>query len=136
MTRTSQFRHVFTSRIPDDLDEATLYVSVDYATAMHLCACGCKSQVVTPLRPDRWRLTFDGESISLWPSIGNWGFPCRSHYWIERGSVRWAPAWADAQVEANRARRRPRPSAQAPAEPLDKTRSVLRRVWERLTGRH
>lgn len=136
MTRTSAFRHIFTSRIPDDLDDATLYVSVDYATAMHLCACGCKSQVVTPLRPDKWRITFDGESVSLWPSIGNWSFPCRSHYWIEDGSVRWAPAWSRAEVEANRVRRRPGRSSHAPAEPLGATRGVLRRVWDRLTGGH
>jgi hypothetical protein len=59
--------------------------------------------VVTPLSPTFWRMTFDGETISLYPSIGNWNFPCRSHYWIDRGRVRWARVWTDAEVaEARR----------------------------------
>jgi len=28
--------------------------------------------------------------VSLAPSIGNWSFPCNSHYWITGNEVRWA----------------------------------------------
>jgi uncharacterized protein DUF6527 len=44
-------------------------------------------------------------SISLFPSIGNWSFPCRSHYWIDGGRVIWADEWSDDMI-ANRARDR------------------------------
>ncbi|MFC4855982.1 DUF6527 family protein [Actinophytocola glycyrrhizae] len=31
------------------------------------------------------RRDFNGETVSLSPSIGNWSFPCRSHYYsLER----------------------------------------------------
>ena len=70
----------FVMSIPDSLAERTLYVSMEYATVTHKCCCGCGLEVVTPLSPTDWKLTFDGVSVSLDPSIGNWSFPCRSHY--------------------------------------------------------
>jgi hypothetical protein len=36
-----------------------LYVSLEYATAIHACACGCGNEVVTPLSPNGWKLTFE-----------------------------------------------------------------------------
>jgi hypothetical protein len=47
-------------------------------------------------------MIYDGETVSLDPSVGNWSLPCRSHYWIRRGAVRWAPAWTDEEIEENR----------------------------------
>jgi hypothetical protein len=93
----------FVTNIPADKKDGVLYVSMPYAMAMHRCCCGCGSVVVTPLSPTDWRLAFDGESISLDPSIGNWSFPCRSHYWISKNRVRWAPAWSQKEIEAGRA---------------------------------
>lgn len=89
--------HEFTHHIPpgDQMEEGMVYVSIPYATAVHLCCCGCGNEVVTPIHPDQWQLTFDGESISLSPSIGNWGFYCQSHYWITRDRVIWEPKWRD-----------------------------------------
>ncbi|MEQ8908131.1 MAG: DUF6527 family protein [Vicingaceae bacterium] len=72
--------------LPDDLEDNVLYVSFDYTTAVHLCMCGCKNQVVTPLDSNGWELKFKG-SVTLYPSIGNWNFKCRSHYWIRNGKV-------------------------------------------------
>ena len=46
-------------------------------------------QRVTPLDPDEWQLSFDGETVSLYPSIGNYRFPCHSHYFITKNKVRW-----------------------------------------------
>ncbi len=92
----------FVRHIPEALAAGTIYVSVDFATVVHRCCCGCGNQVVTPLSPTDWTLTFDGESISLDPSIGNWSFPCRSHYWIRRSRVRWARDWSEEQIEAAR----------------------------------
>lgn len=44
---------------------------------------------MTPLDPDEWQLSFDGETVSLYPSIGNYRFPCHSHYYITKNKVRW-----------------------------------------------
>jgi len=94
--------HEFVKTIPNDLKERTLYVSVDYATVMHKCCCGCGHEVVTPLTPTDWTLIYDGVSISLNPSIGNWSFECRSHYWISKSTVRWARQWSGSRITAGR----------------------------------
>ena len=90
-TLTYEFVHF----IPEDLAEGTLYVSIPFVTAIHLCCCGCRNEVVTPLDPEGWRLTFDGKSVSLHPSIGNWRLACQSHYWTTRNNVHWVPRWFD-----------------------------------------
>ncbi|MCH2218714.1 Uncharacterised protein [Mycobacteroides abscessus subsp. abscessus] len=41
MLPTDRFTHEFVDFIPADLDAGVLYVSLPYATVMHLCACGC-----------------------------------------------------------------------------------------------
>lgn len=102
MTQEAAFRHEFVEFIPEELHERTLYVSIRFATVSHLCACGCGMKVVTPLRPTGWTLLFDGKSVSLHPSIGNWCFPCRSHYWIRRNRVLWAAPWSQHEIDAAR----------------------------------
>lgn len=96
--------HTFVESIPSELDDDTVYVSIDFRTTIHLCACGCRNQVVLPLRPSAWSLTYDGQEISMSPSVGNWSFDCRSHYWIRHGIVVWASEWSEREVEAGRAR--------------------------------
>lgn len=96
-------RHEFVEFIPDELASNTIYISISFATVAHRCCCGCGNEVVTPLSPLDWQLTFDGETVSLYPSIGNWSFPCRSHYWIVRNGIRWAEQWSDDQIAACRA---------------------------------
>jgi hypothetical protein len=94
--------HKFITLIPTPIEEGILYISLEYATAMHKCVCGCKNDVVTPLSPDQWKLTFDGETVSLYPSIGNWSFPCRSHYWITNNTIRHARKWSEDEIEKKR----------------------------------
>ena len=89
MKRELVLTHEFVDFIPDKLADGVVYVSIPYATVAHKCCCGCGMEVVTPLSPTDWELIFDGESISLDPSIGNWSFDCKSHYWILRNGVRW-----------------------------------------------
>jgi len=95
-------KHEFVELIPDELDEGKIYISIVHKTALHNCACGCGMEVVTPISPTDWQLTFDGESVSLHPSIGNWSFSCRSHYWIKRGEVIWAPSWSNEDIRCGR----------------------------------
>lgn len=96
--------HRFVRTMPRELDPGVLYISMDYATAVHSCCCGCGEHVVTPFTPTDWRMTFDGETISLNPSVGNWNQKCRSHYVIQRGRVLESGSWSEAQVEAERRR--------------------------------
>ena len=90
--------HNFVEFIPDKLEDDTIYISINYCTAVHKCCCGCGKEVVTPLSPTDWKLTFDGESISLYPSIGNWSFECKSHYWIKNNRIEWARKWSEEEI--------------------------------------
>lgn len=99
-----QIRHEFVDQIPTDIKVGILYVSIQYSTAVHKCCCGCGNEVVTPLSPTDWKLIFDGETVSLTPSIGNWSLECQSHYWIEHGTIRWAARWSRREIEDGRAR--------------------------------
>jgi hypothetical protein len=104
MMRHSQLEHRFVQHIPVQLEPGVLYVSMEYGTAAHSCCCGCGEEVVTPFTPTDWKMTFDGETISLWPSVGNWNFPCRSHYVIECSQVIEMMPWTDAKIAAERRR--------------------------------
>ena len=90
--RVEALRPGFVDVVPDAdlMEHDVLYVSMTYATAIHKCACGCGRETVTPLSPDEWSLTYNGETISLSPSIGNWAMECRSHYWIQANRIVWA----------------------------------------------
>lgn len=94
--------HAFVEFVPRLLEPGVLYVSLEYATASHSCFCGCGERVVTPLSPTDWRLIFDGRSVSLYPSIGSSSLACRSHYWIDQGTVVWARPTTRAEIETSR----------------------------------
>lgn len=107
-------------------------------------------------------LTYDGETVSLSPSIGNWNFPCRSHYIIRHNRIEWAGTWSEKQADAALKRERrqkekhyqkPRAKDEAPRSeatvskedvpPPDKdlpkeipkmARGFLAKLWMRLTG--
>lgn len=121
MTRRSTIQHQFVDVVPDILQDGVVYVCIPYTTAVHLCLCGCGEEVVTPIRPTGWSLTFNGVAVSLNPSIGNWNFTCRSHYWIICDRVRWDRQWTPAAVASARRRedaRRAQCFAGTPIPPL------------------
>lgn len=91
--------HKFVDIIPENLEEGVLYVSIPYETVIHKCCCGCGNEVVTPLSPADWSITFDGETISIDPSIGNWSLKCKSHYWIINNKVVWSSQWSSHEIE-------------------------------------
>lgn len=83
-------KHCFVDIIPDKskLENDTLYISLKYNVAIHKCACGCGNEVITPLDEiNGWILSYNGKTVSLSPSIGNWKLPCQSHYWIFKGET-------------------------------------------------
>ncbi|MDP2722190.1 MAG: DUF6527 family protein [Bacteroidales bacterium] len=91
--QVKEFSVQFVEYMPEIINHGMLYVSMKYSVVIHLCACGCGEKVVTPLSPDDWQLNYNGEAISLYPSIGNWDFPCQSHYWINRNIIIDAESW-------------------------------------------
>lgn len=98
----SSLKPVFVDQFPETLTAGTIYVSMVYGTAVHACCCGCSRKVFTPFGPTDWKLIFDGDTVTLDPSIGNWNFPCQSHYWIVRNEIRWAARWSQAQIDSGR----------------------------------
>jgi len=137
MTRILQLQLRFVDIIPERFHPGVLYISRRYATASHLCCCGCGLEVVTPLNPAKWRLTEDADRVSLRPSIGNWSFPCGSHYWIASNQVRWAGGMSPEMIAAVKARDRHDAERLAP-RPLsvfDRFRRDLRAKWGRLLTR-
>ncbi|MDR0683008.1 MAG: hypothetical protein LBG15_14340 [Dysgonamonadaceae bacterium] len=89
------FSHKFVELIPEHLKDDILYISIEHCIAIHKCICGCGKEVVTPISPHGWKLIFDGETVSLSPSIGNWNFECQSHYWIKNNQIVYAYKWDD-----------------------------------------
>jgi hypothetical protein len=106
VTRISRLKPLYVEFVPERLEPGVLYISRRYSTATHLCCCGCGLEVVTPLKPAKWSMTERNGAVWLTPSIGNWSFPCRSHYWIEGNRVRWSAALSPAAIAAVRARDR------------------------------
>lgn len=102
---TGRFEELALERVqymPRNLASAVLYVSEEFAIAGHLCACGCGEKVMTPLGTTEWHFEERNGSPSLWPSIGNWQLPCRSHYVIRDGRIIWSGQWTDAQITLGR----------------------------------
>ncbi len=102
-TKISFFRHEFVEFVPEQVEDGVVYISIPYATAIHRCACGCGQEVVTPLSPTDWKIIFDGKSVSLDPSIGNWSFDCRSHYFIRGNRILWCDKWSKDRIDLGRA---------------------------------
>jgi len=88
--------------LPRELAPGILYVSEEFAVAGHVCACGCGNKVITPLGAAEWKFTERNRRPTLHPSVGNWQLPCRSHYVIAEGQIRWLNEWSDEQVAAGR----------------------------------
>ena len=91
-------RPEFVECVPEQLKEGVLYISQRFRLCSHKCCCGCGEEVVTPLSPAEWTLTREGELVSLWPSVGNWDYACRSHYVIRRNRVIEALPMTDRQI--------------------------------------
>lgn len=95
-------KHKFVRNIPESLEDNVIYISIEFCTAVHKCICGCGNEVVTPLAPTDWSIIFNGKNISIYPSIGNWGYPCMSHYWIIDNKIIRASKWEKWEIDKGR----------------------------------
>lgn len=92
----------FVEGIPEFLEEGVLYISIRFKTTSHLCACGCRERVVAKLSPEDWSLLYNGCDVSLRPSIGNWNFECRSHYFVRNNNIVWAGDMSEQKISTGR----------------------------------
>jgi hypothetical protein len=135
VSRLSRIQHRFVDFIPERLEEGVLYVSRRYRTASHLCCCGCGLEVVTPLNEAKWQATERDGGVWLRPSVGNWSFPCQSHYWIDGGRVRWAGRMSADDIAGVRRRdRRDADRLVADARLGARLRRGLAAAWARIVA--
>ncbi|ESX29343.1 MULTISPECIES: DUF6527 family protein [Mesorhizobium] len=102
--RTDALDLVPCERFPDEVTPGKFYYSDEFRSSVHLCACGCGSRVVLPIKPAGWQLMQNARSFTISPSVGNRELACRSHYLIEGGRIIWLPPMSDREVQASRAR--------------------------------
>ena len=88
--KINKFKVEFVDKVPLNLNNGILYVCLSCNVIVHKCACGCGEKTVTPIdKKYGWIMKYDGQSITLRPSIGNFNIPCRSHYYITDNNVEW-----------------------------------------------
>jgi hypothetical protein len=149
MARLRTIKQEFVEFVPEHLEPGIVYISVQYKTMAHLCCCGCGKKVVTPISPTGWQLTFNGRTVSIAPSVGNWNLDCQSHYVISDGRVQWAARWSKDMIAAGFARdrqakqdyygaseapRHPEPVAGDDEERPLGVRARVRRWWTKTFG--
>ncbi len=127
----TKLEHRFVDLIPNEVEDGIIYVSMQYCTAIHKCACGCGNEVVTPISPSDWKIFFDGKSITLSPSIGNWNFKCRSHYWIKNSEIHYAGNWSQSKVRKNRRTQIRNKAYEIPERSHTKSRIFVFKQWLR-----
>jgi hypothetical protein len=102
MTKLSRITLQRVHYMPKELEPGILYFSEEFEVAGHLCACGCGNKVMVRVGPTEWSVEEHVDGPSLRPSIGSWQIPCKSHYWVEKGTIRWSRRWSPAQIERGR----------------------------------
>lgn len=96
MARIYNIRPIHVVQVPKEMEEGVLYISNEFGLAIHLCACGCGRQAVTPLngyrgRTSGWTLVENDGNLTLRPSIGNFSgeSPYHAHYYITNNTIEW-----------------------------------------------
>lgn len=87
--KINKINPVFVNTIPQYLEEGNLYIALGYNAIVHKCACGCGKIVSTPTDENGWTLSYKDSKVSLSPSIGNWSYECKSHYFISKNNIIW-----------------------------------------------
>lgn len=142
-------RPEYVKHIPEALELGVLYVSEEFETAGHLCCCGCGEEIFTPLNAAKWRVMKNAQTgaVSLRPSIGNWKYPCQSHYWITNNSAIDAGPMSNKAIDAvikrdqrdrdlyikENNQRNKKPTATLPSNP-SKSSGLLARILRWLFG--
>jgi Family of unknown function (DUF6527) len=84
-------------RIPKLLSDGVVYHNEEFQLAALLCACGCGHRI-TLLVPDSHQVSSQGGLATIRPSIAVCDAPCKSHYFVTAGKVKFLPAFTRAQA--------------------------------------
>lgn len=72
----------------EEFEGGKIYISRKYHGAAHLCLCGCGLYVFMDINHENynygWDLIENNGKITFSPSIGNFQYPCKSHYIITK----------------------------------------------------
>ena len=123
----------FVEYIPSDGEELVqgiVYISMKHNTVVHRCPCGCGGLSEFMLDPIRFRIEYDGRSVTFDPSIGNSYLRCRSHYWIRKSQIHWCAPMQEWETTQAQRRELTRALEERKAEESLKKRS-FRYLWAR-----
>ena len=98
-------KKAFVNRIPPQIEDGVLYICLDCDVIIHKCACGCGEKVVLPIAPEHWQLFYNGE-VTLSPSIGNYQYECKSHYFIRNSKVVWVDSESKDKIHKKKKRKK------------------------------
>ena len=86
----TELKPIFVNSLPADKDmvDGEHYIAMQYRLSSHRCCCGCGEKVILIFSKDNWNLTYNSK-VSITPSVGNYSFPCKSHYFITDNKVVW-----------------------------------------------
>lgn len=74
----------------EEMEQGVMYVSRQFQTAVHLCACGCGNESVTPFGGSHgWDFRSNNNKVTLHPSILNTNCPNNAHYFIRDNMIEW-----------------------------------------------
>ena len=108
----------FVDEIPGEISEGYLYLCLPYNAVIHKCACGCGEIISTPLdKKHGWVMQYDGEEVTLSPSIGNGSYKCRSHYFIRGNKIVWLGKMGE-------------PITQQEKKPSFSIKKLLQKLWK------
>lgn len=111
-----------------DLIPGIVYISMKYNTVVHRCPCGCGGLSEFTLDPIRFRIEYDGKSVTFSPSIGNSNLQCRSHYWIRGNHIQWCTPMKDWETKAAQRRELGRAREERKAIVMDR-KTRISRCW-------
>ncbi len=65
------------------------------------------------------------------PSIGNWSFACKSHYYIQMDQVIWAAKFSQLQIDQVRVR--DKSDKKSYIEAINRQKSIITRIFSLVT---
>ena len=90
-SKINEYETIFVKHIPEDIESGILYISEEYGSMVHLCACGCGTKAAISFKPfweNGWDYERDGNVVSFHPCLLH-RFKCKSHYYLKKNRVEW-----------------------------------------------
>ena len=89
--KTETLSLLFVEYLPEKekVEPGIFYYAKEFDVSAHLCPCGCGGVVnLFYHRLDNgWGI--DLQTLTITPSIYSYQWPCKSHYFITNGEVKW-----------------------------------------------